>query len=162
MKLCFHFQQFDIDISSGTLHARHMWHELASGYGINEMAVINETGEKFESVTEDMTVKEYPTLNRFIKAELTSKQVKMVFLESPNRNLGPGASQRDIRIAKRNAKKFKHCKGYKMTAVDWLVIGGTGGLPTNRRDVDYVNLSAASSLYPREAAAVVLELSTWG
>ncbi len=97
MKLCIHHQPFDVDVSSGTNHAAHQWHELCAAFGVTELAVVNETGEPFPAINDSVLVREITGVD-----QLSGERV---FLEvGPH----PSVDGADIGDA-------------------WLVIGGAAG-----------------------------------
>lgn len=125
MKLCIHFEEFDRDVSSGTDHALHQWHELCLAFGVTELAVVNLSGEPVHAINDSLPVVEFETLDAFCEAH-----PKNYFLEQG----GPD-----------------HI-GVKIPDDGWLVIGASYGLP--RSDL---SIPVTAALYPREAAAIVLE-----
>jgi len=131
MKVCFYHQNFDIDVSSGTNHSKHQWHELCYAFGVTECAVINETKDDYKSVNDSIKIKNYKSLNQFLKRE----KGKKFFVE-----VGDHKSHRKAKIGKD----------------DWVIIGGTSGIPDGL-DGEYITIENAKTvLYPREAAAIVL------
>ena len=129
MKICIFHQPFDIDVSSGTDHARHQWHELVCAFGVTEMAVINQTKDEFGPVNDRVRVTEYRSLNAFFLGK------RCVFVEQ-----GP----------------FPDHRGVRVPADHWIVFGGAQGLPLNL-DGQYMTIPTRTSLYPRQAAAIILE-----
>lgn len=139
MKLCFHHQPIDVDVSSGTEHARHQWHELAMGYNVTELAVINHTSEPYLPLNDSLPVTEYPDIESFIQEHAT-KRNQVVFVEQGD---------------------FTLCHKYPFRDDQWIVVGGSAGLPLNVANVQYVSLAASTALYPREAAAIALDSANW-
>jgi len=129
MKICFFHQPFDVDVSSGTDHARHQWHELASAFGVTKMAVINETYDEFSPVNSTIKVHKYNNLSSFLKRKMC------IFVEQ-----GDYPNHRSVRIP----------------ADHWIVFGGAQGLPRNL-DGKYITIPTKTALYPRQAAAIILE-----
>lgn len=126
-KVCFHFTDFDRDVSSGTSHSVHQWHELFMAFGVTEVAVINETTESYPKVSEQVEVTEYSSLEDFI-----SKNDNLVFVEQ-------GAST--------------HYKNYDYPKDCWLVFGAEKTLP--KADI-MIPTKGGNSLYSREAVAIIL------
>jgi tRNA(Leu) C34 or U34 (ribose-2'-O)-methylase TrmL len=134
MKLCFYHQPFDVDVSSGTVHARHQWHELAHAFGVTEMAVVNQTTDRFSSVNESIKISEYNSLTDFIQSK-KHLHANCVFVEQ-----GPYPDHR-TRVIDPDT---------------WIVFGGTQGLPPNPLG-DTITIKTKAALYPRQAAAIILE-----
>lgn len=126
VKLCFHHEPFDRDVSSGTIHALYQWFELFHAFGVTECAIINLSGDTLPLIDSNMTVTEYASLDDFENSTSGNK----VYLEHG------GADYHS----------FDH------TNTDWLVTGGTGGLPRADIGID----TGTVALYPREATAIVL------
>lgn len=124
-KVCFYYQAFDRDVSSGTVHALYQWHELCFGLGVSELAVINQTDDPIVPINESLPVSEFDTLESF--CDLNPNHL---FVE-----VG-GPDHREVHVPEDT----------------WLVFGGAAGLP--RADL---SLPINTALYPREAAAIVLE-----
>lgn len=130
MRLAFHHEDFDSDVSSGTIHAAHQWHELCAAFNVERVAVI--TGLEYPIVDAGRPLVTYGSLEDF----LSSEDGPFVFVERD------GEPYRD----------------YVYPDNCWLVVGGVSGLP--RADVS-INTGSVS-LYPREAAAIVLaEAARW-
>ena len=130
MKVCFHHQDFDVDVSSGTSHALYQWHVLFYAFGVDEVAVINHTDDPLPYMGE-IVATSYETLEDFVAA---CDGATLTFVEE-------GGS--DFR-------------NFDFSETDWLVFGGTGGLP--RSDV---GIDTKVALYPREAAAIILAGASW-
>ena len=126
MKVCFHHQPFDVDVSSGTIHAFYQWFELFHAFDIDECAIINSSGDRPPVIDSHMVIAEYKSLGDFLNHE----RGEVAFVEKG------GDDYRD----------------YDFRGVDWLVFGGTQGLPA----ADVGILTNDVALYPREAAAIVL------
>jgi hypothetical protein len=127
MRVCFHHQDFDVDVSSGTSHALYQWFELLQAFGIKECAIINQTDDVIP-VIGDMLVHEYRTIDDFM------------------------AAHPDVVMADTGGKSHRE---FDFTDVDWIVFGGTHGLP--RADVGI----SSGALYPREAAAIIISEASW-
>lgn len=137
MKVCFYHQDRDVDVSSGTDHARHQWHETCMAFGVTELAVINETETAYTAVNDSLPVTEYPTFQAFLDAT----NGEYYFIES-----GEYPSHRQIDTPNDH----------------WVCIGGTGGLPEGltgdaQHNIEYFSIKAETILYPREAAVIILE-----
>ena len=132
MKIAFHHEPFDIDVSSGTIHAAYQWYELLNGFGITEAAVIGDDTEDFSKTGSDITIHRFATLDEFT----ANLGTNMAFVEHGGQDF-------------REANYFN---------TDWLVFGGTSGLP--RADIS-LPTNKGISLYPREAAAIVLARALW-
>lgn len=137
MKVCFYHQDRDVDVSSGTEHARHQWHETCMSFGVTELAVINETDTPYKPVNDSLPVTEYATIDDFMEAT----QGEYYFIEQ-----GDYPSHREITSP----------NGH------WVCIGGTQGLPRDLtsdadHDIEYFTINAEAILYPREAAVIILE-----
>lgn len=126
MKVCFHHQPFDVDVSSGTIHALYQWFELFHAFDVTECAVINESGDVLPNIDSDMKVREYRSLSAF----LSGADGRVAYVE-----MG-GASHKE----------------YDFSHTDWLLFGGTNGLPLFDVGIETGNVA----LYPREAAAIIL------
>lgn len=126
MKVCFHHDYFDVDVSSGTIHSMYQWFDLLHAFGVFECAIINNTDDDIPTINSDMTVTEYSRLDDFL-----SLHGNVVFVEQG------GSPYRD----------------YDFGDTEWLVFGGTAGLP--RADVGIETLGNRA-LYPRSAAAIIL------
>lgn len=126
MKVCFHHELFDVDVSSGTIHALYQWFELLQAFDVTECAIINKTGDALPTISSDMKVTEYATIEAFIKANRAAK----TFVE----------------------KGGKDYKSFDFSKTKWLVFGGTSGLPKAHVQIE----TGTASLYPREAAAIIL------
>ena len=128
MKLCFHHQDFDIDVSSGTVHALYQWFELLLAFGISECAIVNTTSEKIPLISSDILVHEF---NSFSDFEIAFGNEKFLYVEKG----GPDY---------RSMGNF--------SSYDWILIGGVEGFEHSDAEIPTGN----SSLYPREAAAIIL------
>ena len=128
MKLCFYHQDFDLDVSSGTEHAISQWHELAMAFGVKEIAIINETNDEIPCLNENIDIKEYKSLDEFI---LNNENI--IFVEMD------GVSHREC----------------KLDIDAWYIFGGYKGIPIDLQPRIKINTPVA--LYPREAAAIILE-----
>lgn len=126
MKLCIWHEPLDVDVSSGTDHARYQWHELANAFGITEVYVVNTTDSKFNSVNRSVSFLEISSLDEINESLIAIEQG-----EYPN--------HRDHRFP-------EDC---------CIVIGGAMGVLG--LNADYYTIPTPVALYPREAAAIVLE-----
>lgn len=133
MRLCIWHQNFDADISSGTLHSTHMWHETCAAFGVTHLAVINESEHKFSPPSRAYEFESFSTFEAFKTVHAAEG---MVYVE-----LGDFPNHREVLISDTN----------------WLIVGGTAGLPLGEPGVQYVTIPTQTILYPREAAAIVLE-----
>ena len=134
MKLCFHHELFDDDVSSGTIHALYQWFELCHAFDVCEVAIINLSGDEIPLIDSLMQVNEFPDLEKFI--DFTNRHGdRLTYVEMGGPNF----------------------KCYDFSCTDWLIIGGVKGLQVS--DVSLPSTRVA--LYPREAAAIVLAEALW-
>jgi len=130
MKVCFYHEPFDTDVSSGTIHALYQWFELFQAFNVKECAIINKLETPPETINSDMVVYVFKTLKQF---EAKFKNQNKVYVEKGGRDY--------------RKYRLKHKK------IDWLIFGGTESLPEADISIPtYKNVS----LYPREAAAIIL------
>ncbi len=106
MKVCFHYEDFDRDVSSGTSHSIHQWHELLYAFGVTEVAVINSKRNKIKAVNDSVKMTNYKSLDDFLAVN-----DNVCFVEQG------GEDYRDFDFSK----------------YEWLILGGCSGLP--RSDV---------------------------
>ena len=66
MKVCFHFENFDADVSSGTMHSMQQWYELLLAFNVEEVAVVNLTDFNIPYISSDTTTHVYPSLEAFL------------------------------------------------------------------------------------------------
>lgn len=128
MKLVFHHEDFDRDVSSGTSHALSQWMELCSAFDVTDVIIINKTPDKLVYPNQEINVQTLPSLKYFLLLE-----EPYIFVEQGGH---PCYSSLDY-------------KG------EWLVFGGHRGLPMIE-GTKYVTIKTPVALYPREAAAVVM------
>lgn len=128
MKVCFHYIDFDDDVSSGTDEALAQWNELLALFEIDEVAVINDTDHdvvlscpKYFYVYDDL-------------GEFMDEHVDHVFVEQ-----GHGGSV------------FEAGSWVTVEEDSWLVFGAARDLP--RSDL---SIPSPVALFGRDAAAVVL------
>ena len=131
MKICFFHTNFDRDVSSGTSHSLSQWNELLMAFNIKEIAIINETNDEINSISSNITVKEYNSFNEFI-----NNNEKFIFVEQNG---------------KENYREHKYKKGF------WYIFGSYKTLP--KADINIETNGVA--LYCREAAAIILAEASW-
>ena len=132
MKVCFTHNDFDAEVSSGTIHALYQWFELFHGFGVKECAIINISGDILPHIDSSIVVHEYESLDQFLKNHSGNE----IFVDQG------GAEYR----------------GYDYSDTEWLIFGSTASLP--QADVG-INTGGVA-LYPREAAAIILSEATHG
>lgn len=129
MKICFYHEDFDTDVSSGTIHAQYQWFELLHAFGITECAVINTTLEPFTTISSDIKFTEFSNLAEFIS----------------------GCDERNLAFVEMGGTDFRD---FDYSNIEWLIFGSANGtLP--RQDVSIPTVDNVA-LYPREAAAIVI------
>lgn len=131
MKVLFHHEYFDADVSSGTLHAAYQWMELFLACGVTGAAVIT-FEEAWPDCNSDMPLEVYANVDEFIAAHPNDS----VIGTSPDAE----SSYRD----------------HDYSGADWIYFGGT--FVTDLPCVGCVSIPTIGGreLYPREAASVVL------
>jgi hypothetical protein len=133
VRVLFHHEPFDRDVSSGTEHAAHQWYDLLAGVGVTAAAVLNLSGDPWpHAISSDVAVEEFLAITEFQTAH-AGEIVIATALGAPN-----------------------NYRGYDYSGGDWLYIGGTTitGLPYSSA----VSIPAVGGreFYPREAAAIIL------
>ena len=139
MKVLFHHEPFDRDVSSGTLHAAYQWVELLSAFGVTEAAVITfveEEEDQWPQVASDFIITTYTSAEAFVEA-------------NPDAVVIGTAKEAD-----------NHYRDFDYSGGDWLYIGGTfqTALPCACRVG--IPTVGGRDLYPREAAAIILAEAT--
>ncbi len=135
MKVCFHFENFDADVSSGTLHSMHQWYELLLALGVTEVAIINLTDFNIPYISSDITTNTYTSLEAFQAHQNYVASGNMTYVEKG------GAAHNT----------------YDYSSTDWFVFGPSAGLPEATVSID----TGLHALYPREAAAIILAAAKW-
>lgn len=133
MRVCFWHEDFDTDVSSGTEHAVHQWHETITAFNVKHVAVINEAEHVFAPPSDSYKFESFSSFPDFLKSYGTDE---LFFVEK-----GDFTNHRQVWIP----------------ATSWVIIGGAYGLPMDRPDTTYVTIPTRASLYPMHAAAIVLE-----
>jgi len=114
-----------VDVSSGTIHAAHQWHELLLGFGVTGAYVVNTSGAEFPQVNDSLVFHEVEDL-----AQVPGPIVGIEQGDHPNH------------------------RGVSFPDDCCIAIGGAYGL--SGLD-EYFTIPTPAALYPREAAAIVLE-----
>lgn len=127
MRLAFHFEPFDVDVSSGTIHAAHQWHELLMAFGIAEAFVVNTSGMEFPQVNDSLVFHEVESVE--------SIPGPLIVIEQGNN---------------------PNHRGYIFPDDATICIGGAYGVPMGL-NAEYLSIPTPAALYSREAAAIVLE-----
>lgn len=128
MKVCIFHEEFDRDVSSGTIHAEYQWLELFNAFGVVEIAVINPQQLQLVPLGTQDKITVFDSLDDFLASH---PDESMTYVEQGGTDF----------------------RSYDYSNTDWLIFGGTGGLPV--ADVGIPTLNNVA-LYPREAAAIVL------
>ena len=131
MKICFHHEDFDRDVSSGTIHSLHQWVELSTAFSVTQCAVINLSSEHIPAMGGPVEVFEFSSIDDF----LANTDGTKTFVDIGGTNF----------------------HGADLSAIDWLVFGGTHGLPKADLSID----TGSVALYPRLAAAIIMEAVSW-
>ena len=135
MKVLFHHEPFDVDVSSGTEHAAFQWMELFRAMGMEGAAVINVSGLPYPQVDSDFMIEELSSPAQFLKR----------YPEA--RVLGTGRHGRS------------RYRDFKYAEYDWIEFGGAAGciFPAEVS----IETFGGRDLYPREAAAIILGEMAW-
>jgi hypothetical protein len=131
VRVCFHHEDFDRDVSSGTIHSLHQWVELCNAFSVGQCAIINRSDGPIPAISGPVVVLEFGSLADF----LSGTDGEKTYVERG----GPNFRDADL------------------SAVDWVVFGGTGGLP----EADLSIETGLVALYPRLAAAIIMEAVAW-
>ena len=110
----------------------HQWYNLMVAFGVAECAIINTSDEAIPYMTSEFSTTVYDTLEEFL-ADHSVENLTYVEIS------GDAYNQFDY------------------SATDWLVLGGSDGLPHAHVGID----TGLIGLYSREAAAIVLAASKW-
>jgi hypothetical protein len=133
MKVLFHHEAFDIDVSSGTVHAAYQWVELLAAFGVTHAAVLNTSGVPWpHHINLDLTIEEYTDIASFSAAHAGETVI--------------GTSINAV----------DHYRGFDYSVGVWVYIGGT---TVTGLTCDYsvgITTHGNRELYPREAAAIIL------
>lgn len=132
--ICFFHEDFDSDVSSGTSFAIEQWNNLFAAFNIKKVAIVNLTEDTLPNLCNSIELKEFKTLKEF-----TDGAEGTIITSSP--------------IGK------QHYKDIDYKAIDWIIIGGTGG------SGDHLGINIPTrdnrELYPREAAAIIVAEAAW-
>lgn len=132
--ICFHHEQFDADISSGTLYSIDQWSNLFTAFGVKNIAVINQTADILPPFCNTSTTRVFSSID--------------LFLDNTEGNIVNANPRGSIHYREVNYKK-----------IDWLVFGASGG---NNFDGGVIIPTRDNrELYPREAAAIMLSEASW-
>ena len=133
MKVLFHHEHFDIDVSSGTAHAAYQWVDMLRSFGITQSAVLNLSDSPWpHEINGDIEIAEFTAIADFIAAY-------------------PG----DIVIGT-SADAPDGYRGFDYSGGDWIYIGGTTVTGLTCACSVSIATFEGRELYPREAAAIIL------